>query len=268
MNYSADDHTFVICAYKESIYLEECILSLKKQTLQSSIIISTSTQCEYIQRMADKYQIPLYINTKRAGEIADDWNYGYLRAETSVVTIAHQDDIYLPTYTEEVIRNLNRCKRPIIAFTDYAEIRDNVVIKNNHLLKIKRIMLSPLRYSVLWKSRLIRRRILAFGSAICCPSVTYIKEQLPETVFEPGYRSCVDWQAWEKLSKYKGEFVYCNQVLMCHRIHQESATTAIIQDHDRTKEDYDMFCRFWPKPLAYIIEMLYQKSERSNEINF
>ena len=36
-------HTFVICAYKESAYLEECILSLKQQTVKSNIIMITST---------------------------------------------------------------------------------------------------------------------------------------------------------------------------------------------------------------------------------
>ena len=33
------DHTFVVCAYKESKYLEEVIVSLEAQTLKSNIII-------------------------------------------------------------------------------------------------------------------------------------------------------------------------------------------------------------------------------------
>ena len=36
-------HTFAICAYKKSRYLENCILSLKKQTVTSNIIMVTST---------------------------------------------------------------------------------------------------------------------------------------------------------------------------------------------------------------------------------
>ena len=46
-------HTFVICAYKESPYLEECIKSLKKQTLKSEIIISTSTPNDLIKKLAE-----------------------------------------------------------------------------------------------------------------------------------------------------------------------------------------------------------------------
>ena len=42
-------HTFVICAYKESEFLEECILSLKKQSIKSEILIATSTPNKYIE---------------------------------------------------------------------------------------------------------------------------------------------------------------------------------------------------------------------------
>ena len=38
-----DNHTWVICAYGESDYLEACIQSLKNQTLQSQIICYSST---------------------------------------------------------------------------------------------------------------------------------------------------------------------------------------------------------------------------------
>ena len=37
-----DNHTWVICAYGESDYLEACIQSLKNQTLQSQIICYSS----------------------------------------------------------------------------------------------------------------------------------------------------------------------------------------------------------------------------------
>ena len=35
----SDKHTFVICAYKESAFLEECIESLEEQTVTSTIIM-------------------------------------------------------------------------------------------------------------------------------------------------------------------------------------------------------------------------------------
>ena len=50
-------HTFVICAYKESPYLEECVESLKNQEQQSNILMVTSTPNEYIEKISRKYGI-------------------------------------------------------------------------------------------------------------------------------------------------------------------------------------------------------------------
>ncbi len=56
-------HTFAICAYKESPFLEECICSLKNQTQQSLIIMITSTPNEHIKNLVERYNIPLYVYT-------------------------------------------------------------------------------------------------------------------------------------------------------------------------------------------------------------
>ena len=45
-------HVFAVCAYKDSPYLEQCIRSLKAQTVPSHIIICTSTPSSYIDRLA------------------------------------------------------------------------------------------------------------------------------------------------------------------------------------------------------------------------
>ena len=51
MKYSENNHTFVVCAYKESPYLGECIESLLQQTKKSRILISTSTPNASIQEI-------------------------------------------------------------------------------------------------------------------------------------------------------------------------------------------------------------------------
>ena len=50
------NHTFAICAYKESPYLEECIESLINQTVKSNILIATATPSQYIDDIAAKYK--------------------------------------------------------------------------------------------------------------------------------------------------------------------------------------------------------------------
>lgn len=265
MIYTAENHTFAICAYKESHYLEECVLSVMNQKVKGKVLIATSTPNQYIETIAKKYQIPLYIRNGKS-DIAKDWNFAYEKAKTELVTITHQDDIYCENYLEDVLRNVNKAPRPLIIFGDYCEMREGEIVEDNPLLNIKKLMLSPLRYQIFWKSRFVRRRILSFGSPICCPSVTFVKANLPQMIFESGYQSDLDWQAWEKISREKGSFVYCNTVLMWHRIHEESTTTQIISECNRTKEDYDMYCKFWPEWIAKILNMFYRKSQDSNSL--
>ncbi len=264
-HFKAADYVFVICAYKESPYLEACIRSLKRQELPAKILLVTSTPNSHIESLVQKYKLEYHINTGKGG-IAEDWNFGLHMAKGRLVTIAHQDDIYEPAFAKTVLEEVNRHSRPLIAFTDYGELRNDTQVAKNLLLHVKRLMLFPMRIRKFQDIRFIRRRILSFGSPICCPSVTFVKENLPEPVFTSGYRSDVDWQAWERLSKYKGSFIYCKEILMFHRIHEESETTAIIANQGRTKEDFDMLCRFWPKPIAGLIGHFYRKGEISNRL--
>lgn len=260
-----NEHTFVICAYKESPYLEECIQSLRSQTVPSRIIMATSTPNDYIRALADKYNIPLHVNPGEGG-ITQDWNFGYSCCDTPLITIAHQDDVYLPEYTRRVLERIQEAGQPLICFTDYGELRDGVPVLKNSLLKVKRLMLLPLRVRAFQRSRWVRRRVLSLGCPICCPSVTFVRENLPDVVFQKGFRSCEDWEAWEKLSKRKGEFLYVKDPLMYHRIHAGSETSAIIGDNARSGEEYEMFRKFWPDWIAGLLVKVYAKGQASNTL--
>ncbi|MCR5203387.1 MAG: glycosyltransferase family 2 protein [Lachnospiraceae bacterium] len=258
-------HTFAICAYKESEYLETLIRSLFCQTKKTNIILVTSTPNDYISELCEKYRIPMFVNEGERG-ITQDWNFAYKCADSDMVTIAHQDDIYGKRYVETLYKEASKFKKPIIFFTDYLEKRNGEYVKNNLNLWIKRIMLFPFKSDRLKKSVFVRRRILSFGSPICCPSVTFFKNNCPEVIFENHFRSDEDWEAWEKLSRLPGAFIYADRILMCHRIHEESETTKIIGDNKRSDEDYEMFKKFWPTPIAKGINKIYSLSEKSNKL--
>ena len=263
MSYTAGDHTWALCAYGESPYLEECIQSLRAQTVPSAVLISTSTPSPYIDRIAEKYGIPVY--THEGGGIGRDWNAAYDLTGTGLVTIAHQDDLYEPEYTETMLREVNRAQRPILFFSDYEELRNGERTGENRNLKIKRVMLLPLRSRVFWNSRFVRRRILSLGSPICCPAVTYVKENAGNTIFSTEMKVSLDWDQWEKQSRKKGAFVYSPRHLMLHRVHEGSETTRMIENHIRSDEDLEMFRRFWPEGIARRIARSYARSEQSND---
>ena len=265
MTYTNEDHTFVVCAYKESPYLEESIQSVLNQTVKGKIIISTATPNDFIRLIAEKYNLPVFINEGKKS-IADDWNFGYSQAKTPLITLCHQDDIYAPDYLKCALEYLNAASHPLLFFTDYHELRNGRDTKTNRLLKIKRMLLFPLRGKRLQGNQFIRRRVLSMGCPICCPSVTFVKENLPDKIFVFGYKSNVDWQAWEKLSRLRGRFVYCSRPLMFHRIHEGSETSQVLGQNARTKEDYEMFSKFWPQSIAKLLTKVYAKSEKSNQV--
>lgn len=259
--YTASDHTWVICAYGESPYLETCIQSLTAQTVRTNILMITSTPGDYLTRISEKHAIPLTVNHGEAG-ISGDWNFGLSQATTALVTLAHQDDIYEPAYVEEMLKSLNRARRPILYFSDYGELRDGRKVQNNRLLKIKRLMLIPLR--VFPGRKWARRLSLSCGNPICCPAITYLSDIMRARPFTNRFKSNLDWEQTERLSRLRGSFVFNRRVLMYHRIHEGSTTSALIEQHERSREDYEMMRRFWPDGIARRLSRLYASSEKSN----
>lgn len=260
-----EDHTFAICAYGDSPYLVECVESLISQSVSTNLIMTSSTPNDHIREVAQHYRIPLFINPVSKG-IAADWNFSYARANTSLVTIAHQDDTYAQKYTEHMLQGLNAATRPLVFFTDYGELRNGVEVDNNRLLRIKRLLLAPLKKKTRQNSAFWKRRVLSLGSAICCPSVTFVKENLPNPLFREGLETNLDWDAWERLSRENGAFIYDSSLLMHHRVHEESATTLLIEGNVRKGEDELMLGRFWPKPIAKAINIFYSQGQKSNRL--
>ena len=264
-NNTKNKHTFVICAYKESPYLEECIQSVINQTVKSNVMIATSTDNLYIRGLAKKYNLEVRVATHKS-DIARDWNFALESSDTEYVTIAHQDDVYERTYASNVLKRFEADTDALICCTDYYEVRNGERVSKNTLLFIKRILSSLLCIKGLNKTYFGKRSAIAIGNGICCPSVTYNMNKMDLPVFEVGMKCNLDWQTWEKLSRKKGSFIYIHKLLMGHRIHEESTTTEIIGDNARGTEDYEMFRKFWPAPIAKIICKLYSNSEKSNKV--
>jgi len=257
------NHTFVICAYKESQYLEECIKSLINQDVKSNIQIATSTPNEYINNLAQKYSLKVYENKGEKG-IGQDWNFAVSTANTDYVTIAHQDDIYKDDYLEEIVERIEKGKDFIIAFSDYRELKNGKVIDLTKNLKIKKFLLFPLKF--FGNSKFIKKRCLSFGCPICCPSVTINKKVIGENPYKTDLKCDLDWDTWDKLAEYKGRFLYIPEELMLHRIHEESETSNLIENNVRLDEDLLMLKRYWPDWIANIIMKYYRNAIKTNKV--
>jgi hypothetical protein len=259
-------HTFVVLAYKESPHLESCIKSVLNQSLKTNVVIATSTPNAFITSLAEKYKLEVKVNSDKQKGIGYDFDFAVNCVDTELVTVSHQDDIYDYDYAKEVVKHYKKWYNCMIIITDYYEIKNGKKVSTNVNLKIKRVLLFPLRLKIFSGAKIFKRAVLSFGCPICCPSVTFVKKMVPKKIFASDFKCNIDWVAWERLSKRKGKFIFISKKLMGHRIHEESTTSEILRDNIRTKEDLEMFKRFWPKSIAKFINKFYIKSEQSNKL--
>ncbi len=121
-----------------------------------------------IEGIAAEFNLPLYVRKGTPG-IADDWNYAISRAETPLVTIAQQDDVYCPDYSTRMLAAVNSVTDPLLFFTDYGELRDGKEVDNNTLLQAKRRLLYPLRDGRHATSRLVREGLSRWAASYAAP---------------------------------------------------------------------------------------------------
>lgn len=250
-----DKHAFVICAYKESEYLEECIRSLVNQTQKTPVYIASSTPCEYIDDLADKYGIEVFYRDG-ISDIRDDWNYACSVADAEWVTVAHQDDVYYPQYAELLHKSLE-CDDAVMAFTDYRCLIENEEVDNINC-KIRRFLRSPMKSRKLATKQWWKKHIFSLGNSICCPTVTYHKSIIDGDIFTSELKFNIDWDTFVKYADYEGPFIYIPEPLVKYRIHPDATTVKCMDNSLRITEDTIMFNKFWPKWVTGIIMTFYK----------
>lgn len=252
-------HTFAVCAYKESPYLEECVCSLREQTVKTNIIMTTSTPCEYIKKIAEKYEIPLYVRNGES-DIKEDWNFSYDKAETDWVTIAHQDDKYDKDYVKEFLETIKKYDKPIAFVTDYIPIKKGVIGPRDINSKIRRFLRNPLKYPKLARKKFWKRAVLSLGNSICCPAVSYNKKILGASYFTSDLKYNIDWDTFLKLADEDGAMAYTVKPLTFYRVHDGATSKEFIEDHRRERDDRVMFEKFWPRWVVNIIMHFYKRA--------
>lgn len=252
--------TFIIPAYKNSPYLEECIQSLLSQTLQCIILITTSTPNKHIENIAKKYSV-LCLQNPNGGNIHRDWNFALKQAMGGIVVLAHQDDLYDPLYAEKILSAFNSNPSIAIAFTDSAELLNDVTHQNSKREIVKKILRKiAFRFSSVIHNKIDYKLLLGFGCPIPCPSVAYNFNILKDFSFSSNFSVNLDWDAWSRLANNKYTIAYIRGALVTHRIHEDAETQKGIKENRREREDYEIFLRYWPPYFAKILLKFYKYS--------
>lgn len=255
-------HCFAICAYKDSPYLENCIQSLKGQTVQTSILLATSTPSQYIEALAKKYEIPYHVRQGKS-DIQDDWNFAYDLADAEYVTIAHQDDEYEPEYAQALLDAAEKMDDISLFITDYLPIKNGQAGPRDLNSKIRRLLRMPLKISGLADKTWVKKGILCLGNSICCPAVTYHKTMLGTSIFTSEYKYNLDWDTFYKYACLPGRFAYVDRHLTHYRVHDGATSKEFIEDQRRVKDDISMFRKFWPEWVVKLIMIPYKMAYKT-----
>ncbi|MBE6367376.1 MAG: glycosyltransferase family 2 protein [Lentisphaerae bacterium] len=263
---TANLFTFAICAYKDSPYLEDAILSAKRQSIPVEILIATSTPSDYIAGLAAKHQIEYIVNPHR-GNIATDWEFALAQVKTPYAAILHQDDIYFENYAEKVMEKMLKHPDTLITFTDYGDLlSDGKIHSKRGYLIIKRMLLWAFYLKKHHRCRWGKRSALVLGNAISCPTVSYNLQALKSVKYDQSYSVNLDWAKWLELADLPGAFAFVPEVLMAHRIDDSMETAAAIADNRRYNEDRRIFEKIWGKTIAGFLMFFYKNACKANQV--
>ena len=256
-------HIFAVSAYRMSPYLRECLISLKGQSEPSEVILCTSTPSDFLTELAGEFQIPLFIR-QGTPSLWEDWNFCLEKAAelgAELVTIAHQDDRYLPAYAKEICREAESHPDSVLLFTACENINAQGMKIPGTAERVKRLLRLPLVFSGLFGEKKARTLCLAYGNSIPCPTCSYVLRNAGTKLFSPGYSFVIDWETFRKLSEKEGGFRYLRKPLVQIRIHPESETSRTMLDETRGREEREMLGKFHTQKAADRIMRYYRKAQ-------
>ncbi|MCL1553071.1 glycosyltransferase family A protein [Xanthomonas nasturtii] len=253
-------HSFVVLVYGQSPHLADCLRSLAAQTLPSPVIISTSTPFEELSAVAGLFGARLHVHGPNLG-IGRDWNAALDVADTDLVTLVHQDDLYAPGFAAETLDAFAQRNVAAFAFCDSNEVRGDGSRRQlpfNHWIKQILVTIAT------WPGHVVhgglrRRLLLGFGNPVICASVTLNRRQWQTFRFREDLRTNMDWMAWLQLSE-QHTIVRVGKRLVTRRVHAQSATSQCLADGARLVEDRLVLGKLWPAPVAALILYFYRLS--------
>lgn len=246
-------------AHGDSPFLDGCLRSLRTQTLAPTIVVTTSNPSAFIDRAAAAHDAPVLVNPRSEG-IAADWNFALSAIEARRVTLAHQDDIYFPTFAIRSLALLDDHHQAVACFTGYEEVDDGGRVTSSKLSFVKHLLerVTLGGHTVARGARL--RAYLSLGNPLPCSSVTFDRDRLGDFRFADNLSSNLDWDAWLRIAERGQALARAPERLVGRRHNALTATSRLIRDGVRQREDLMMFRRLWPSPLAEAIAYAYRAS--------
>lgn len=252
-------HSFAVCAYGDSPYLEACLRSLVRQSVSSERLLCTATPSAFLKDLAKKYGFRYCVREGKPG-IGADWNFALSQAEGSFVTLAHQDDVYGAHYTEELLRAVKRYPNLALFTSDARILKNGAIQRRSKAECVKKLLRLPLRLPFFKSTTAGKRLSLRLGNPIVCPSCAYRRDLLGVSPFSTSLRFVLDWDLLYRFAAEPGSWFVSERPLLLYRIHSGAATAALTENHVREAEESAMFRRMWPEKIAALILRAYRSA--------
>ena len=209
-------HSFAVCAYGDSPYLEVCLRSLVRQSVPSERLLCTATPSAFLKELAKKYGFRYCVREGKPG-IGADWNFALSQAEGSFVTLAHQDDVYGAHYTEELLRAVKRYPNLALFTSDARILKNGAIQRRSKAECVKKLLRLPLRLPFLKNTTAGKRLSLRLGNPIVCPSCAYRRDLLGVSPFSTSLRFVLDWDLLYRFAAEPGSWFVSERPLLLYR---------------------------------------------------
>lgn len=265
-------HCFAVAAYGESEYLPYLLNSLMAQSVESKVIICTSTPNRFITACSAKFGYPVYVRSGKHG-LRDDWNFAYEEGSrlAPLVTIAHQDDLYFPDYTKALLNAYSIFPDMSVFCCHYDTIDRYGNTINGTSERVKQLFLRRrLRNHKISDRTDVKMSALKYGNGIGCPTCTYNVNYCSAPLFRNDYKFVIDWATLIRLAHEPGRFICIEKPLMAYRVHEGAETMRNIRNNNREKEEEEIFRQmhspFMTGILMHFYKMAYGAYE-NKELN-
>lgn len=266
-------HTFAVCAYKDSPYLEECLRSVTSQTVKSEVICCTSTPSSYIRELTARYQVPLYVRDG-ASNIREDWMFAYGKAQGRFCHDRPSGRPIPQRLCRKAFKAWKKYPDLLLFASDYLTIRMTekegemkaIPEPFNMVWLVKKILRLPQRFHFLADRTWIKPEqclVWQFASAVR-PART-IKNRLGTICSHSEYDFALDWDNLYELAGKKGRFICSEKPLIAYRVHAAATTKACIEDNRRPADEMAMFRKMWPDWMVKILMHFYRKAYKEYE---
>ncbi len=254
-------HCFAVAAYGESSYLPYLLNSLKLQTVDSKVIICTSTPNRFITALSARFGYPVYVRNGKHG-LKDDWNFAYEEGSklADLVTIAHQDDVYFPDYTKALLYAYKIFPDMSVFCCHYDTIdgNGNTIVGTSE--RVKQILRLRLKNHKKADRTDVKLSALKYGNGIGCPTCTYNASLCPTPLFRNDYKFVIDWATLIRLAREPGRFICIEKPLMAYRVHEGAETMRNIENNNREKEEREMFGQMHSALVTDLLMKFYKKA--------